>query len=567
MALAKLSLLAGVAGVSAFVSAPFGDAYQKPFGQEAAAAAFNCDLPPVLTPAGDGLPSGKSLFSSDQALLRQVRRHQAIVRVPTVCYDDLGEFDEDDRWAPFYDLHATLAKTYPVLHERMTVDKINTFGLVYTINGSDPSLKPVFLAAHQDVVPVADESTWTHPPFEAHFDGEWLWGRGSSDDKNSLTAILSAVETLLSRPDWSPRRTLVLGFGFDEECSGYRGAGAIGEFLTARYGDGGLALILDEGGLPMELLGDDTLYVFPSVMEKGHVDVYAELHVVGGHSSMPFPHTGIGIMAEIVTALEARPYEPRVLRDSPVYNHLVCVARYSAGAEPDIADLLRKDDLGALTAAFVERGGSVARFMVQTSQAIDTISGGQKINAMPEVVSLGVNYRVAPQNSIAEVQHNVVKYVDATVQKYNLSVKAFEGDERYAAYVASLGRDTSAAAADIASDDVDYRGTLVLHSDEGSESTAVSPTSGPIWDVFSGTIQHAFAFEGGKVVPVGETMNGNTDTRHYLNLSPHVYRWTPSRQRGSENIHTIDERVRMDSHVEMVSFYYDLIRNFDASEA
>ncbi|KAF7539122.1 hypothetical protein G7Z17_g12493 [Cylindrodendrum hubeiense] len=563
MALRKLSLLAGVAGVSAFVSAPIGGAYQKPLGQESAVANFNCDLPPVLTPAGDGLPSGQSLFSSEAALLKQVKRHQAVVRVPTVCYDDLGSFDEDDRWAPFYVLHDTLAKTYPAVYDRMTLDKVNTFGLVYTINGSDPSLKPIFLAAHQDVVPVADESTWTHPPFDAYFDGEFLWGRGSSDDKNSLTALLSAVETLLSNPDWSPTRTLILAFGFDEECSGYKGAGKIGEFLTEKYGDDGIALILDEGGLPVQLVGDDTLYLFPSVMEKGHVDIWADLHVVGGHSSMPFPHTGIGIMAEIITALESHTYEPQVLKNSPTYNHLVCLARYSPEESTDIADLLKKDDLKKLTTLFVEDGGKVARYMIQTSQAIDIIQGGQKINAMPEVVSLGVNYRVAPQDSIPKVQHNIVKYVDSIVQKYNLSVKAYEGEQEYEAYVAGLPLEDRVAARS----DVDYQGTLVLRGDEKSESTPVSPTSGPIWDVFSGTIQHAFAFEGGKVVPVGEIMNGNTDTRHYLNLSPHVYRWTPSRQRGDENIHTIDERVRMDSHMEMVSFYYDLVRNFDAAEA
>ncbi|KPM34304.1 putative carboxypeptidase C24C9.08 [Neonectria ditissima] len=555
-----LSLLAGVAGASAFVSAPIGATHQKPFGLGSAGSDFSCDLPPVLSPTGDGLPSGESLFSSDEALLKQVERHQAIVQVPSICYDDLGDFDEDERWAPFYDVHDTLAETYPVIHKRMTLDKVNTFGLVYTINGSDPSLKPIFLAAHQDVVPVADVSTWTHPPFDAYFDGEWIWGRGSSDDKNSLTALMSAVETLLSNPDWTPSRTIILAFGFDEECSGYRGAAKIGSFLTDRYGDDGIALILDEGGLPMQLLGGDTLYVFPSVVEKGHVDVWASLHVVGGHSSIPAPHTGIGIAAEMVAALEANPYAPAVLRGSPVYNHLVCVARYSPDDAAEIADLLRAGDLEKLTAVFVDQGGDAARYMVQTSQAVDLIRGGQKINAMPEVVTLGVNYRVAPQDSIPAVQHNFVRYIEAVVEKYNISVKAYEGDEEYEAYVSGLGLDRRANA------DAGYDAVLVLQGREKSEGTPVSPTSGPIWDVFSGTIQHAFAFEGGKVVPVGEIMNGNTDTRHYLNLSPNVYRWTPSRQRGSENIHTIDERVRMDSHMDMVRFYYDLVRNFDGAE-
>lgn len=103
----SLTALATVAGASAFA---IGANVQKPLG-----GGFQCDLPPVLNPTRDGLPSADSLFSSHDALLRQVKRHQAVVRVPSVCYDDLGDFDKDERWAPFYDLHHVLAKTYPAM--------------------------------------------------------------------------------------------------------------------------------------------------------------------------------------------------------------------------------------------------------------------------------------------------------------------------------------------------------------------------------------------------------------------------------------------------------------------
>ena len=38
------------------------------------------------------------------------------------------------------------------------------------------------------------------------------------------------------------------------------------------------------------------------------------------------------------------------------------------------------------------------------------------------------------------------------------------------------------------------------------------------------------------------------------------------REKWSRNIHTIDERINMHGHMEALKFYYDLIRNFDASE-
>ncbi|KAF5025629.1 hypothetical protein F66182_2235 [Fusarium sp. NRRL 66182] len=552
MMLKSLAVLATVAGASGFTLGPFATDRQKPIGTQE--NDFKCHLPPVLTP-DDNLPSASSLFSSREAFDRQVKRHQAIVRVPSICYDDLGDFDRDERWAPFYDLHRVLAKTYPAVHEHAEVEKVNRLGLVYTLAGSDPSLKPYLLAAHQDVVPVPDPSTWTHPPFDAYFDGEWLWGRGASDDKNSLTALLSAVETLLAETAWTPKRSLILAFGFDEECSGYRGAGKIAEVLTERYGDNGMSFILDEGGSGIQLI-DDTLYVLPSVQEKGHVDIWAQLRVKGGHSSIPHPHTGIGIIAEMVSALEANPYPPQVLKASPVYNHLVCLARHSPDTHSRLNDLLDKDDLDELTRELI-RIDPIAKFVIQTTQAVDVIRGGLKINAMPEVVSVGVNYRIAPQDSLESVQQGFLDTIESVVNKYNLSVTAYESEQVYQAFAGGSSLETTG---------YDYDGHLSLSADQFSNVTPTSPTSGPIWDVFSGTIQHSFAFEGGKVVPVGEAMNGNTDTRHYLNLSPHIYRWTPSRQRGSENIHTVDERIRIDSHLDIVKFYYDLIRNFDAAE-
>lgn len=153
---------------------------------------------------------------------------------------------------------------------------INKHGLVYTVPGSDEDLKPILLTAHQDIVPVDDETLdeWTYPPFEGHYDQRtgYLYGRGTADDKSALTGLMSALEALLAQEDYDPRRTVILAFGFDHEISGERGAGEIAKHLLKKYGEDGIAFILDEGGSGLQQV-DNTLYALPAVYEKGYLDV------------------------------------------------------------------------------------------------------------------------------------------------------------------------------------------------------------------------------------------------------------------------------------------------------
>ena len=93
------------------------------------------------------------------------------------------------------------------------------------------------------------------------------------------------------------------------------------------------------------------------------------------------------------------------------------------------------------------------------------------------------------------------------------------------------------------------------------------PYGNPTWDILGGTIKHVFedfaSFS--KAVTVAPScMTGNTDTRHYWDLSDNIYRFTPIRQDMRLNAHAIDERVALDAHIEGVVFYYELIRNADA---
>lgn len=175
-------------------------------------------------------------------------RHSGAVKIPTQSYDDMGPIGEDKRWDKLYEFADYLEATFPRMHNDLKLEKVNTHGLLFTWQGSDEELKPLVLMAHQDVVPVPDSTVdaWTHPPFSGFYDGKFIWGRGSSDCKNQLIAVMETIELLLDA-GYEPKRTVVMSFGFDEEISGREGAGHLAPFLHDRYGDDGIAAIVDEG--------------------------------------------------------------------------------------------------------------------------------------------------------------------------------------------------------------------------------------------------------------------------------------------------------------------------------
>ena len=85
--------------------------------------------------------------------------------------------------------------------------------------GDGPSL---LYNAHVDVVPTGDESAWKYPPFDAVIADGKVWGRGSGDDKASVTAqIMGAIALVRSGLDFAGE--IVVNVCGDEETGGQHG--------------------------------------------------------------------------------------------------------------------------------------------------------------------------------------------------------------------------------------------------------------------------------------------------------------------------------------------------------
>ena len=64
--------------------------------------------------------------------------------------------------------------------------------LVGCIKGNRPGKKLLF-DGHMDTVPVSDPAEWTYPPFAAEIHEGRIYGRGTSDMKGALSAMVCAA--------------------------------------------------------------------------------------------------------------------------------------------------------------------------------------------------------------------------------------------------------------------------------------------------------------------------------------------------------------------------------------
>ena len=205
----------------------------------------------------------------------------------------------------FSTFHKYMGESFPTLHAQLTREIVGGHSLLYTWEGTDKSLDPIALLAHQDVVEVAPGTIgdWEVPPWNGVIKGGFIWGRGTWDDKGNLFAILEAAEQLVAA-GFKPKRAIYFAFGHDEETGGARGGKAIAELLKSR----GIKLhfVLDEGLLITDgiIKGLKQPAALIGVSEKGYATLTLTARATPGHSSMPPRETAIGMMSAALARLE-----------------------------------------------------------------------------------------------------------------------------------------------------------------------------------------------------------------------------------------------------------------------
>ncbi len=431
------------------------------------------------------------------------------IRCKTVSNSD----EELVEWEEFEKLHKLFEKKYPLLHKTLTKETVGKAGIIYTWKGTDPSLKPIALIGHQDVVPVEDKKLgdWTYPPFEAELADGYIWGRGSTDMKNHLVGILESVETLLEE-GFEPKRSVIICLGYNEELLDTEGAAA--PMIAKTLEDNGIMLesVLDEGGAILDLNVPHVInnkLAGVGIAEKGYCDFEISIDAKGGHSAAPPKHSALGELAKAILELENHPFSAKV---TPEMKNIVD----TAARNTKYLVRLLGCNLPALMPVLKPVLASIppVASVMRTTTAVTMMQGSPQANVLPQKATATVNFRIFPGNTIADVEKHIRKVIHNKDAKITL-----------------LG---------------------------GNEPSIISPTDTPTMDAISKICCSMFKMS----APVPFVVMGATDARHYQNVTDQIYRFSPFVMPPDILMlaHGTDERIPVDGLENGITFFKRYIR-------
>src|SRR5690606_12962110 len=203
--------------------------------------------------------------------------------------------------------------------------------VIARLGAADEKL-PLCLTGHIDVVPLGT-SPWSRDPFAGETDGDRLYGRGTSDMKAGVAAMLIAARSLAKRLRASPGVVLVLTAAEETGC----------------IASGHLARQPVLGRAGAVVVGEPTSN-YPMVGHKGSIKFHAVFRGKSAHGSMP--HLGVNAIYKASQAISRLEYFDFQAAPHPV--------------------------------------------MGEPTLNVGTIEGGAGVNLVPDRAQIGVDVRTVP---------------------------------------------------------------------------------------------------------------------------------------------------------------------------
>jgi len=357
-------------------------------------------------------------------------------------------------------------------------------------------------------IEIGTEGDWQHPPFAGVIENNTLYGRGTLDDKQGVISLLEATETLLEE-GFKPRRTLVFGFGHDEEIGGENGAAALAERM--RELNLSFDWMVDEGGFVVSntplLPGRDLAMI--NVAEKGYVTLTLSTEAPGGHSSSPASTGAIGTLARALDRIESNPFDPKLVE--PMRSALAMMSPEMSQPERFLFNNLWLFD--RLIAGQMAKD-SITQPMVRTTTALTMFNAGVKENVIPQRAEAKVNFRLLPGDTVEELIATITDIVDDP--------------------------------------------TVNISNDRWSDRPGVADANGDGFAVISAAT--SAVYPDALIIP--SLLQATTDTRHYVNLAKDQYRFHGNSvtTEQARSVHGTNEYISRDSFNNAISVARGMVK-------
>ena len=275
--------------------------------------------------------------------------------------------------------------------------------LVARLKGSGAK-KPLLIMGHTDTVRV-DPAKWTFGPFSAARDSGYIYGRGTVDDKDNLTAALMTM-LLLKRLNLPLERDVIFVAEAGEEASTRVGI----EYLVNQHWDKIDAEICLAEGANVNRRGGKVRYAGIQTAEKIPYGARLVARGPAGHGSRPLRSNAVVHLARAVDKVAAwstpsrpndttRHYFERLARLSSPED----AARYNGVLDP-----ARRANIEEY---FAEKEPSHYS-MLRTSISPTILKGGYQINVIPSEAEATLDIRALPDEDIKEFFEQIRKVIN-----------------------------------------------------------------------------------------------------------------------------------------------------------
>ncbi len=279
----------------------------------------------------------------------------------------------------------------------------NRPNLVARLRGNG-SKRPILIMGHTDTVNI-DPKKWKHGPFSATREGGYIYGRGTLDDKDNVTASLMTM-LLLQRGKIPLDRDVIFLAEAGEEGAVQYGI----EFMVREHlAEINAEFCLAEGGSVVRS-GGKPQYGSIQTTEKIPNRLRLIARGVAGHGSVPLRSNAVVHLAKAIANV-ADWQTPMRLNETTraFFERLATIS--SAEDAARYRAILKGDESGAAQ-EYLAVNQPRYHSTLRTSISPNMISGGYRVNVIPSEVEATLDVRALPDEDMERFIADLTKVIN-----------------------------------------------------------------------------------------------------------------------------------------------------------